>query len=190
MACECLIAVEASSAATSYDCGQAERGSIEELVCKDDGLAALDVKLAGVYDAASAKAVNEHPPALQAEQRDWIKDRDDCRLSTDKRSCLEEEYQQRIAELQARYQLIAGNGPIIYTCDDDPRNEVSVTFFPTEPPTLIAERGDSVSLMYLKPSASGSKYQGRNESFWEHHNCEALITWGYGTNEMRCKRTP
>ena len=190
IACDCFFAVEAWSAVTSYDCGQVERGSIEELVCTDDGLAALDAKLAEVYDAAIEKTANEQPPALRAEQRGWIKGRDNCWLSADKRRCVEEEYQHRIAELQARYQLIAGTGPIIYTCDDDPRNEVVVTFFQTEPPTLIAERGDSVSLMYLQPSASGTKYQGRNESFWEHHNCEALITWGYGTMEMRCKRTP
>ena len=62
-----------------------------------------------------------------------------------------------------------------------------VTFFQTDPPTLIAERGDQVSLMYLQPSASGSKYQGRNESFWEHQN-EARVTWGYGSPAMHCQK--
>jgi hypothetical protein len=65
---------------------------------------------------------------------------------------------------------------------------VIATFFQaTDPPTLVAERGDQTSLMYLQPSASGSKYQGRNESLWEHQG-EALITWGYGSQEMHCKR--
>lgn len=49
-----------------------------------------------------------------------------------------------------------------------------VTFFKTDPQTLVAERGDSVSLMYLQPSGSSSKYQGRNESLWEHQG-EATI---------------
>jgi hypothetical protein len=66
---------------------------------------------------------------------------------------------------------------------------VVVTFFKTDPPTLEAERGDQVSLMYLQPSGSGSKYQGRNESFWEHQG-EATIVWGYGSPEMICSKRP
>ena len=190
IACCCLLAGEASATGPSYDCGKVASGSIEEMVCKDEGLAALDVKLAEVYGEATKKAVNEQPPTLKAEQRGWIKGRNDCWKSADTRKCVEEEYKRRIAELQARYRLIAGNGPITYTCDDDRRSEVIATFFQTDPPTLIAERGDSVSLMYLQPSGSGAKYRGRNETFWEHHNCEALITWGYEAKEMRCKRSP
>ena len=190
IACCCLFAGEASATGPSYDCGKVASGSIEELVCKDEGLAALDVKLAEVYGEATQKAVNEQPPTLKAEQRGWIKGRNDCWKSADTRKCVEEEYKRRIAELQARYRLIAGNGPITYTCDDDRRSEVIATFFQTDPPTLIAERGDSVSLMYLQPSGSGAKYRGHNETFWEHHNCEALITWGHEAKEMRCKRSP
>jgi hypothetical protein len=66
---------------------------------------------------------------------------------------------------------------------------VIATFFQTDPPTLIAERGDRVSLMYLQPAGSGAKYQGCNESLWEHQG-EAVITWGYGRPEMRCTRKP
>ncbi len=62
-------------------------------------------------------------------------------------------------------------------------------FFPTDLPTLYAERGDSVSLMFLQPSASGTKYQGRNETFWEHQG-EAKVTWGYVAPEMHCKKLP
>jgi len=62
----------------SFDCGKVKAGSIEEMVCKDDKLGALDRKLAAVYGAASKKAVNEHPPVLKAEQRGWIKGRNDC----------------------------------------------------------------------------------------------------------------
>ncbi|MEX1352047.1 MAG: MliC family protein [Desulfobacterales bacterium] len=35
----------------------------------------------------------------------------------------------------------------------------------------------------------GTKYQGRNETFWEHQG-EASITWGYGTPQKRCKKAP
>jgi uncharacterized protein len=145
--------------------------------------------MADVYAAAQAKAGNEKPPLLQAEQRGWIKGRDECWKSGDRRACVEQSYTRRIAELQARYRLVPGTGPVTFACGDDARNQVVVVFFPTEPPTLYAERGDSVSLMFLQPSASGSRYEGRNESFWEHHG-EARVTWGHGAPQMRCRKLP
>jgi uncharacterized protein len=178
------------AAGPSFDCGKVQKGSIEELICKDEELSVLDRKMAAVYAEASQIAINEHPPVLKAEQRGWLKGRNDCWKSADKRKCVDQSYRRRIAELQARYRLVPANGPFWYACDGDPRNEVAVTFFKTDPPTLEAERGDQVSLMYLEPSASGSKYQGRNESFWEHQG-EATIVWGYGSPRMRCiKRAP
>jgi len=177
----------AHAASPSFNCAKVEAGSIKEMICKDEKLATLDRQLAEVYAASSKKAVNEHPPVLKAEQRGWIKGRNDCWKSDDKRRCVEEAYVLRIAELQARYRLVPATGPIFYACDGDPRNEVIATFFQTDPPTLIAERGDQVSLMYLQAAGSGSKYLGRNESLWEHQG-EAIITWGYGSPEMHCKR--
>jgi len=169
----------------SYDCGKAEAGSIEAMICQDSGLSTLDRKLAETYAAALRRATNEHPPVLKAEQRGWIKGRNDCWKDDDKHTCVENEYRQRIATLQARYRLIPGTGPVVYVCDGMPVNQVSATFFQTDPPTLIAERGDAVALMFLQPSASGAQYQGRNETFWAHQD-EALITWGYGAPPMRC----
>jgi uncharacterized protein len=180
---------EATTPGPSYACDKVEAGSVEAMICKDKQLSSLDRKLSGVYAAASKKAASERPPQLQAEQRGWIKGRDECWKSEDKRECVRDAYQRRIAELQARYRLVPGNGPFRFMCDGNPANEIVVTFFQTDPPTLIAERGDSVSLMYLQPSGSGAKYQGRNETFWEHQG-EALITWGYGAPEMRCRKTP
>lgn len=159
------------------------------MVCGDAELSALDRKLAEIYAAATKKATNEHPPVLEVEQRGWLKGRDDCWKSEDIRRCVATEYRRRGAELQARYRLVPGKGPVRFACDDDPRSEVVATFFPTDPPTLIAERGDSVSLMYLAPSGSGARYVGRNERLWEHQG-EALVTWGHGAPEMRCVKAP
>jgi len=182
-------AVHTQAQGPSYDCNEVEKSSIPALICADAELSALDRKLAEVYTAASARAANEHPPQLKAEQRGWIKGRDDCWKSTDQRACIEDSYRLRIAELQARYRLVPHTGPFAFACDDAPGSEVIVTFFATEPPTLIAERGDSVSLMYRQPSASGTRYQGRNESFWEHQDV-ARVVWGYGDAEMRCQKRP
>ena len=179
----------AKTTGPSFACDKVRAGSIEAMICSDQALSALDRKLSGVYAAASSKAKNEHPPLLKAEQRGWIKGRNDCWKAGDTRGCVLDEYDRRIAELQARYRLVSGSGPVRFICDDSPVSEVLATFFRTDPPTLIAERGDSVSLMYLQPSGSGTRYQGRNESFWEHQG-EAAIIWGYGAPEMRCRKAP
>ena len=173
----------------AFKCDKVETGSMEALICQDADLAALDQQLASVYEAASKKAVNEHPATLKAEQRGWIKGRDDCWKSQDQKLCVSDSYHQRIVELQARYRLVDSVGPVTWLCDGDSRNQVVVTFFKTDPATLIAERGDSTSLMTQQISASGSRYLGRNESFWEHQG-EATIVWGYGAKEMKCKPSP
>ena len=172
----------------AFACDKVEKGSIAALVCQDAGLSALDRQLASVYAAASKRAVNEQPPTLKAEQRGWIKGRDECWKSEDKRACVAESYQLRIVELQARYRLVESIGPVTWQCDGNPHNEVITTFFKTNPGTLIAERGDQRSLMTQQPSGSGTRYAGHNESYWEHQG-EATIVWGYGAPEMHCKKS-
>ena len=181
-----LLAGAAHGAGPSFDCGKVEAGSIEALVCQDPALAAADLKLAEVYEAALAKAGNEQPPTLKAEQRGWIKGRDECWKADDKPACVADAYRLRTAELQSRYRLLEPTGTATYACDDAPGSEVTASFFPTDPPTAIAERGDEVSFMVEQPAASGARYQGRNESLWEHQG-EATITWGYGAPELRCR---
>jgi len=185
--CSPLGALAAGAVSPSFDCRKVENGSIEKMICGDQDLAKLDRKLEEIYSAASKKAVNERTPVLKAEQRGWIKGRNECWKSDDKRLCVEENYRYRIAELQARYRLVSFKGPVTYFCDENRANNVVANFFQTEPPTLIAERGDQVSLMYLQKSGSGAKYQGRNETLWEHQG-EALITWGYGSKAMKCQK--
>ena len=181
-----LLAGPALAAGPSFDCGKAAAGSMEEGICRDPALSALDARLSRVYRAATAKATNERPPMLKAEQRGWIKGRDDCWKSDDRRACLETEYRRRIAELQARYRLVPSRGPVTYACENGAANEVIVTFFETDPPTLVAERGDGTSLLFRGP---GGVYQGRNESFREEQG-KARITWGSDAKEMSCAARP
>jgi uncharacterized protein/heat shock protein HslJ len=188
VACIALITALCASLAMAMDCSKAN-GNIETLICTDAGLAALDQDMARVYAAALRKAVNEQPPVLKAEQRGWIKGRNDCWKSQDQRQCVVDLYRLRRVELQTRYRLVPVAASAKYFCDGDPRNEVLVDFFQTDPPSLIAERGDSVSLMLQQPAASGTRYLGRNESFWEHQGA-ATVVWGYGAREMRCQKQP
>jgi uncharacterized protein len=73
------------AAGPSFDCAKVETGSIEEMICKDDQLSALDRKMTVVYGAATKKATNEHPPVLKAGQRGWIKGRNECWKSDERR---------------------------------------------------------------------------------------------------------
>jgi len=168
----------------AYDCTVA-RGIIETLICQDPGLSALDRQMAEVYAAAEPKASNEFPSVLKPEQRGWVKGRNDCWKSDDRAACVSESYRLRIAELQARYRLIEPTASVTWRCPD--KAEVVAVYFATMPATLIAERGDNVSLMYQQPAASGTRYAGRNESLWEHQG-EALIQWGYGAPEQSCQK--
>ncbi len=190
LVCNVALAAAAGSAESpSFNCKKVEAGGIPDVVCHDEALSRLDRQLTGVFAAASRKAKNEHPPVLKAEQRGWLKGRDDCWKSDDKHSCIKDSYRLRIAELQANYRLVDSTGPVTFACDGNAANEVVVTYFKTAPSTLIAEHGDSVSLMFVQRSGSGARYQGRNESFWEHQGV-AKITWGYQAPEMTCKPKP
>ncbi len=188
IACTALITFPGAAQAMAIDCSKAN-GSIENLICSDAGLGALDQEMGRVYAAALRKAEHEHPPVLKAEQRGWIKGRNDCWKSNDRRQCVEDLYRLRRVELEARYRLVPVAASARYSCDGDPRNEVLVDFFETDPPSLIAERGDSVSLMLQQPAASGTRYLARNESFWEHQG-QATVVWGYGAPTMRCQKSP
>ena len=112
----------------SFDCRKVQKGSIEAQICADPALSALDRKLAEVYAAASAKAKNEHPPVLKAEQRGWVKGRNDCWKAADKRDCIEFAYRNRIVELQARYSLVEASPATFYTCNGNPVDLASATF--------------------------------------------------------------
>jgi len=172
----------------AFNCAKAS-GQIETLICTDASLTALDRKLDETYKAALKKAKGTLPTLLRADQRGWVKGRNDCWKSNDSRRCVVESYRLRLVELQTRYRLVPVAASAKFFCDGDPRNEVIVDFFQTDPLSLIAERGDSVSLMLQQPAASGTRYQGRNESFWEHQG-EATVVWGYGAPEMRCQKNP
>lgn len=176
----------ADESSPSFDCSKAEKGSVEEIICNDPELSRLDRELAKVYKEAEEKAKNEKPSVLKAEQRGWIKGRNDCWKSENEKDCIKTNYMLRIAELQARYQLTYNSGPILYSCDDNPAKELVITIYDTDPSTLVAEYGDSQSLMYKEPSASGSVYQGRNETVWMKGK-EVRIKWGFDSQTMNCK---
>jgi uncharacterized protein len=176
----------AVAASPSFDCRQA-RGSVQALICRDDALAALDRQLVHTFAEARRLAADERRPALRGEQRAWLKARDAGWKADEQRACVESSYRHRIAELQARYRLVPAAGSARYACDDRPGDVVTATFFRTEPPTLVARRGDETVLMFVTPSGSGARYEGGDLMLWEHQG-EARIRWGRDAEEMACVR--
>lgn len=171
----------------ALECPTVATQRVPALVCGDAALIELDRLLAQVYTRALKVAARQRPPALKAEQRGWIKRRDDCGKAAEVRPCVEDSYRHRIAELQARHRLVPGSGAVLYVCDGDRSNEVMAWFFETEPRTLVAERGDASSVMFAVASGSGARFIGRDASLWEHPG-ETAIQWGSNTAEMRCLR--
>lgn len=64
--------------------------------------------------------------------------------------------------------------------------EGRVSYFDTDPPSLIAGRGHPVSLMFRQTSANAARDEGRNESLWEHQG-EALVRWGEQAAQRHCR---
>lgn len=171
-----------------------ERGSVEDLVCQRAGLALLDARVGDAYAAARRKASKEHPPMLAAEQRGWQRERHDCwkagpdpasASDTEARAaCARDASLRRLLELQVRYRLVPMSSAARWRCSDG--SDIVTSFFnSTDPPSLMAERGDESSLMTQQRAASGAHYVGRNESFWEHQG-EATVVWGWQGPELHC----
>ena len=184
----CTLPLAALAHPPSFPCHKSA-SSAEQLICRSPALTKLDRQLASVYRAAQAKAGKEQPPVLKAEQRGWVKGRNDCWKAADLAACVRDSYTLRIAELQARYQLLPALADVRYQCGANAANEMQVRFYATEPATLIAERGDRSELMYQQPAASGARYAGRNSWLWEHHG-EATVVWEWQGKEEVCRVQP
>ena len=174
----------------AFDCSKAS-GEVEKLICSDDGLAALDRKLDGVYKAALVKARDDVPKFLRTEQRGWVKGRDECWkakgadnpvyltetwVATNVRGCVEAQYRLRTAELQVLLRLVPSKKPVSFACNDNAVAGIVAEFFETDPPAARFERGDRTVTGYLVRTASGAKYEGQNFSFWNKGK-EATVTW-------------
>jgi len=171
--------------APAFDCDKAD-GMVEEMICADSILAALDVELDEVWQRVLALS-QENPDLdmIRAEQRGWIKGRNECWKSGDVRYCVWTTYKQRIAELQALWRLVPSDGPYFFACDGNPANEVVATFYETDPRVAVTERGDQTVVAYLEPSQSGERYEGRNVTFWLKGDV-ALLVWGVDGDLMKC----
>ncbi len=171
----------------AFDCAKAS-GSVEELICGDSELAALDRKLDTTYKAATKviegfggeAARKSELSNLRAYQRGWIKGRNDCWKADDIARCTRDEYQMRIAELQAQYALVKGGEPVFFTCNGNLSDEIVATFIPAELPAVRLERGDRTIIALSSASASGARYEGPFGTVFWIKGDEATVEWPQG----------
>ena len=169
-------------AAASIDCTKV-KGSVDDLVCKDPALMALDKKLVDVYAAASKAAAGPQKDRLLAEQQSWLAERERCAGAADAPACVKNRYMRRIADLQAQFKLAASRGPFRFVCNKDPANILTAQYFATDPPTARFFHDGRTVTAYIARSGSGARYDNANVSYWEHEG-EASVVW-YGRN-MKC----
>ena len=159
----------------SFDCSKAG-GSAEKLVCSDVELAAMDRELDAMFQRALQQFPEAEAPELNATQRDWVKGRNDCWKADDLRACVTRNYQMRITELQIQTGALTMPKATAFGCLGG-ESIAAVFFAHTKLPSALLTRGpDDQVIAYLVPSASGSKYEGRNVTFWLKGK-EASVSW-------------
>ncbi len=178
-----LAPVAVAQTGPSFDCQVKLASSVEQRICADAKLAALDRAMADVYAAAKAKAAGAK--SLAATQRGFIKGRNDCWKDKDVQACIETAYRTRIAELQAGYRLVAPVGAARYVCPGTPAREATADYFATDPPTAVVTFAGATQIMFVAPSGSGARYEGGNRELWEHQGV-GRIRWGAGAAELEC----
>lgn len=176
----------AIAAERAADCAQAQ-GSVLKLICQDAALAALDRQLDDAYGEALARATGEAVEGLPAEQRDWVKRRDECARDRDVRTCVEGRYKDRIALLQAAWQLVPVASRATFTCAGAPGGAVVATYYATDPPAVRLERGSESVLAFQHAAPGGARYEGPKVTF-ENRGDDASLAWNGATQACRIKR--
>lgn len=163
-------AAEEEAGPPSFDCATAQSGA-EKAVCASPDLAALDRVLATLYGRVSAAA---SPPAmLAAEQRGWIKGRDDCWKEGDLDACVARAYVERISALVAEAPEARGDlpvvGPISVTCEG--LDGLRAVFVNVAAGYVDLRWGENAVVLASAISASGARYAGTASGgayeFWE-----------------------
>ncbi len=163
------------AAAPSLDCAKAV-GGVDEAVCKDPALGALDTKLVDVYAASSKAATAEQKNRLAADQQQWLAMREACNKETDRKGCVKERYTRRIADLQAQFKLVPSRGPFRFACNEAPGGALVAQYFETDPPTARFTFDGRTVTAFIARSGSGARYEGPSVSYWEHQG-EASVVW-------------
>jgi uncharacterized protein len=182
-----MAAAGAASAAEgpSFDCAGAEGAAA--LVCEDPGLSALDRRLAGLYRGALVGArgldtgAAEAEATLKAEQRGWIKGRDDCWKAADQPACVREAYERRAALLVAEWMLETPSAVEEWRCGGAPGPNLTVMAFTGDSPAGRLEYGDRVEPAQRFATPTGARYDGSFGVSFAQDGDAGRLEWPQGT---------
>lgn len=167
-----------------FDCARAS-GQVEQLICADTALAALDRKLGETYRIAQEHYPNDELPTLKTEQRGWIKGRNDCWKAAHINACVTQAYQTRIVELQISSGQLSAPTAVAYDCGDPDKTPLFAAFYKdADPASVVLTSGNDQVIAFIAPSGSGARYATEGLEFWEHHG-EATVNW-FGA-ELKCR---
>ncbi|KAA0699850.1 DUF1311 domain-containing protein [Neorhizobium sp. P12A] len=166
----------AHAAAPSFDCKKAE-GQVQELVCGDAQLSALDREVTRLFALAQdGKPKASDRKALAASQQNWMKARENCASATEMHDCVVAGYLKHIMELRGIYPVARSAdkkgislGPDTVTCEGLPA-PMTVVFANTQTPLAYLSWADRALVTKLGPTGSGARYiatSGDSETvFW------------------------
>jgi uncharacterized protein len=166
----------------AFDCTRAS-GEVEELICKDDSLQALDRRLARTWAKATESWPADVVQEQRALQRGWIKGRNDCWKAEDTKQCVEFSYQSRLVELSISAGLVEDPGYRSLICEGDTTPFTATFYNSLEPRAAVLTRGNDQVIALSARSASGARYTAPGVEFWSKGN-EAMVTW-FGS-EFNC----
>jgi uncharacterized protein YecT (DUF1311 family) len=172
-----LAACSAPADPPSLDCDEPS-GAVEERICHDERLSALDREVTRLYQLARAddSLEEEQREELAADQRRWIEARGQCAQASDLDGCARASHVIRIHELRSGYPAARSQdseglskGPFPVRCEGlDAR--VDLVFVSGDPGLAFLLWRDEFRILEQTRSASGARYAARNEAgetvFW------------------------
>ncbi len=166
----------------SFDCAKAQ--GVEQQVCASAELSALDRQMADVYTGTLAATDAATQKRLRAEQRGWLKGRDECWKAADQNQCLTLSYQTRLVQLQIQSGAVAAPEAVAFACGDASKAFAASFYNDTEPNAAVFTYGGDQTIAISQRTASGARYSNDGVDFREHQG-EARVEW-YGM-QMTCK---
>ena len=180
------------SSSPTFDCKKA-KGEIEALICSNPDLINLDHQLTDTYQQALAKAssLDTQPDKavknLKALQRGWIKGRNECwKELEEKKSCVQTQYERRIAYLQAQWVLVPPSKTVRFECENKGEEFFAAFFVTLTIPSVAVEYGDHREIFVSSPAASGAKYTGDFGRYLWIKGDKATFVWEPAQPEKSC----
>ena len=172
---------QAPAPTPSFDCRKA-RGAVQQLVCRDAGLATLDRALADAFEKALttwSKAEARQQRSLQSE---WLKRRDACDKGVDARACAEQAYRTRLVEVQVSSGQAEAREPVRFDCAGAAETALTAVFYgKTDPPSVLLTLGTEKTekvVAFQGRVASGTLYTAPDVEYREHQGGVVLRWYG------------